>query len=150
MCFGGNGDWRGSDGVGDVGMSGKNDQYVNPLAKARGLGSAHAGVHHWINHRITAVAAIPLVIWLVWAMMGMGAWDHANFASWLSVPCNAVLMVLSVIALFYHAALGAQIIIEDYVHCAGLKIASLVGLNLFFFAAAVLSLFAVLKIALAG
>lgn len=121
-----------------------------PAARARGLGAAHEGVTHWWHARVTAVAATPLMLWLVWSVIHMQGWAHADFTLWLAQPVNAVLMVLSVITVFYHAALGAQVIIEDYVHHEGFKIAKLIGMQLFFLTAAVACVFSIFKIALAG
>jgi len=121
-----------------------------PLARARGLGSAHEGVSNWWQLRLTAAAAIPLVFWLVWSVVHMQNWSHGEFTSWLAQPVNAVLMVLSVLLMSVHAALGSREIAEDYVHHEGFKIATLAMLQLFFFAVAVACIFSILKIAFTG
>lgn len=119
----------------------------SPLARARGLGSAHDGVHHWIVQRVTALALAPLVVWLVWSVVQMQGLEYEAFLAWQAQPVNAVLMILSVITMFYHAALGMQVIIEDYVQGELCRFLSIHGLNVSFFAGAIACVFAVLKIA---
>lgn len=129
-------------------MTKKTERIQSPLARARGLGSAHHGVRHWMHQRITALALIPLSIWLVWSILSLRGVPHMEFIAWLSQPLHAVLMIFFVIAAFYHTALGMQVIIEDYVHCKCAKMASLIGLNLFFLGGALACLYAILRIAL--
>ncbi len=128
----------------------KKEDFKSPLSAARGEGSTQSGAHHWMHERITSVASIPLMIWLVWSVTNFGILDYASFTAWLAQPVNAVLMILSIITTFYHAALGAQVIIEDYIHNEGYKLAKLISIKLFFFAAAVATIFSILKIAFAG
>lgn len=120
----------------------------NPLTRARGLGPAHGGLHHWIAQRVTAVASIPLMVWLAWSIIGLVHADHAVFIAWLAKPINAVLMILCIVTFFYHSILGNQVVIEDYIHNEGFKIIKLVAMKLLLIAAAVASLYAVLKVAL--
>lgn len=118
-----------------------------PTARARGLGSAHEGAGHWWELRATAVAGIPLVLWLVWSVVHIENWTHEEFTRWLAQPVNAVLMIVSVLVLFFHGALGSQEVVEDYVHHKGIKVVKLIGMQLLFFAGAVACIFSVLKIA---
>lgn len=131
-------------------MSNKSDNLVSPLAKARGLGSAHDGVHHWMSQRITAIANIPLVIWFVVSIVMLRGASYEVFTSWLAQPVNAILMILFIVSTFYHAFLGSQTIVEDYIHCKTLKLTKLIAMKLFFFAAGVACIFSILKIAFAG
>lgn len=124
------------------------DRILSPLARARGQGAVHDGVHHWLHQRITAVANIPLMLWLVWSVVHMRGWSHDSFTQWLAQPINAVLMILAIISVFYHAALGTQVIAEDYIESAGCRMVKVAGLKLFFIAAAVACIFSVLKVAL--
>ena len=93
-----------------------------PLGKAIGLGSAQSGAHHWWMQRVTAVALIPLALWFVWSLMSLLGADQATVQQWISQPLNAALLMALVIAMFYHAQLGLQVVIEDYVHTAWLEI----------------------------
>jgi succinate dehydrogenase / fumarate reductase membrane anchor subunit len=128
----------------------KPENLINPLAKARGLGPAHEGVHHWLHQRITAVINIPLMLWLVWSVTHMTSWDYATFTGWLAQPVNAILMILAVLSVFYHASLGAQVMAEDYIHNPALRMIKLTGMKLFFMAAVVACVFSILKIAFGG
>lgn len=119
------------------------------LGRARGLGASHHGFGHWWHQRVTAVANLFLMLWLAWSVATMAGWDYGAFTSWLAAPLNAVLMILAVISVFYHAALGTQVIAEDYIHAQGLKLATLLLLRFTCFAGAVACLFAILKIAFA-
>lgn len=124
--------------------------FRNPLVVAHGMGSAREGTHHWLHERITGVAATPLMIWLAWSVVQFGTLDYAAFIAWQAEPVNAVLMILSVITVFYHTALGIQSVVEDYVHQPAVKIITLVAARLFFLAAALATIFSILKIAFAG
>ena len=121
-----------------------------PLARVRGLGSAKEGVAHWWAQRVTAVALVPLSLWFVaWVVRLAGA-NHALVLEWLSSPLSASLMILVIIVTFHHAQLGLQVVIEDYVHHEGLKVASILlvkGLALLLATSAIV---AVLKIAVRG
>jgi succinate dehydrogenase / fumarate reductase membrane anchor subunit len=120
----------------------------SPLARARGLGSARDGVHHWLMQRITAMANIPLMIWLIYSVVDLGGAGYAEVSFWLSQPLNAILMILAVLSVFYHAALGSQVIAEDYIHHEGLKILKVIGMKLTLTALAVACIFSILKVAL--
>ncbi|MCE3232603.1 MAG: succinate dehydrogenase [Rickettsiaceae bacterium] len=87
-----------------------------PLAKVKGLGTAHSGVHHWWMQRVTAVALIPLVIWFVILVIRASV-NAETLISYLNHPFNAVTMILFIVAMLYHGCLGVQVIIEDYLHC---------------------------------
>jgi succinate dehydrogenase membrane anchor subunit len=110
------------------------------LGRARGLGSAKAGVEHWWRQRLTALALVPLLLWFVAALVAHTGADHANVVLWLGSPVTFALMVLLVGAGFWHMALGLQVVIEDYVHGEALKLGLVVLVQ---FATAVLALMAV-------
>ncbi len=126
----------------------ENHGMKSPLARARGLGSAKEGANHWMSQRITAIANIPLVIWFVYSIVTHLGASHAEFTGWLAHPFNAIAMILLVLSTFYHAKLGSQVVVEDYIHNEGLKFFKLIAFKLFFFAAGVACIFSILKIAL--
>ncbi len=126
----------------------ENDGIKTPLARARGLGSARQGVHHWMHQRMTSVANIPLVVWFVYSVVMLKGADYEVFTTWLAQPLNAVLMILFIVSVFYHAVLGVQVVIEDYIHNEGCKVVKLALLKLVFIALSVASIFSILKIAL--
>ncbi|MFS8086551.1 MAG: succinate dehydrogenase, hydrophobic membrane anchor protein [Acidobacteriota bacterium] len=99
------------------------------LSQARGLGSAKDGSTHWWVQRVTAVALVPLAIWLLASLVALGRGNHADFIVWLQSPLNAILMVSLVIALFWHMALGLQVVVEDYAHSRPLKIFALLAIH---------------------
>jgi len=89
---------------------------LNPLARARGHGSAKEGVHHWYAQRASALLLIVLMGWLIYAMIRLAGADHGTASSFIAQPSNAAFLVLLIVTLFYHAMLGLQVVIEDYVH----------------------------------
>lgn len=122
---------------------------TSPLGRAKGLGSAKEGTDHWFMQRVTAIANLPLMLWLIYNVVTMskGGVTHVEFTTWLAHPINAILMTLVVISVFYHAKLGSQVVTEDYIHCEGMKMVKLIGQKLFFFGMAVAAIFSILKIA---
>jgi succinate dehydrogenase / fumarate reductase membrane anchor subunit len=95
------------------------------LARVRGLGSAKEGVAHWWAQRVSALLLIPLVIWFVAALVYHTGTDHAGVSLWLGAPVTYGAMLVLLGALFWHAALGLQVVIEDYIAGEALKIASI-------------------------
>jgi succinate dehydrogenase / fumarate reductase membrane anchor subunit len=119
----------------------------SPLRRAQGLGSAKKGVEHWWMQRVTAVALIPLTLWFAASLIVLGGSDYSTFIIWLRAPLVTVLMVLLLIALFYHTALGLRVVVEDYIHSDRVKIPMLVTINLGCFALAIAGIIATLRIA---
>jgi len=93
------------------------------LGRARGLGSAKEGVAHWWVQRVTAVLLIPLVLWFVASLLAHLGADYTGVIAWLHEPLTYGLMVLLLGAMFWHAALGLQVVVEDYVHDEAAKLA---------------------------
>ncbi len=120
----------------------------SPLSRAHGLGSAKSGLDHWIMQRVTAVGNLILGLWLLWSMIAHAGMNYTEAVLWISEPLNAVCMILFVISSFYHAVLGAQVIVEDYIHNEGFKLFKLLGQRLVFFAMGVACIFSVLQVAL--
>lgn len=98
----------------------------SPLGRVRGLGSAKEGVNHFWAQRMTALALIPLCVWFVISLLVITGADHATVKAWVSSPVVAGLLILLIAATFYHAFLGLQVVIEDYIHGEGLKLFTLV------------------------
>jgi len=95
------------------------------LARVRGLGSAKSGTAHWWSQRLTAIALVPLIVWFVASLIGMAGADYYTVHAWIGSPVVAGLLIFLVVATFYHAYLGLQVVIEDYVHNEACKIAGL-------------------------
>ena len=121
----------------------------SPLACAIGLGSAKDGVGAWWAERVSAVAIVPLTLWFVASIIGHAGSDHAAFVVWLRNPLASIPMVLLLIALFNHTALGLQVVIEDYVH-SGIKFAAVIAMRLACFAIATAGIMATLGIVVSG
>ena len=114
-----------------------------------GLGSAKEGVEHWWMERVSAIALVPLTLWFVASIIAHAGSNYATFIAWLRTPLASILMILLLIALFYHTALGLQVVIEDYVH-SGAKFAALITVRLGCFAFAAAGIVAALRIAFGG
>ena len=95
------------------------------LSRARGLGSTNEGVHHWRWQRITGIALVPLALWFVFSMIGLIGADLSAVRAWVGAYGNPVLLTSLIIAMFHHAQLGLQVIIEDYVHGEATKASSI-------------------------
>ena len=100
-----------------------------PLGRAQGLGSAKEGVGHWWAQRMSALALVPLTVWFVASLVAMAGADYFAIRDWIGSPVVAGLLVLLIVATFYHTALGLQVIIEDYVHHPAVKFAGLLAVN---------------------
>ncbi len=120
------------------------------LARARGLGSTKHGVGHWWAQRLTAVALIPLSLWAVASAISLGGADYATYHAWISELGNLVLMLCFVTALFHHAQLGMQVVIEDYVHGETAKVTLLIATKFIAIIGAFSCIVAALKVALSG
>ncbi len=120
------------------------------LRRARGLGAAGFGTEHWWAERLTAIALIPLIVWFVIAVIPLTGVDHATALAWIGHPVNATLLTLLVAAIMHHGQLGLQVVIEDYVHAEGLKLASVLLVKAAALVLGLGSIFAVMKIAFGG
>ena len=114
-----------------------------PLARARGLGSAREGVHHWWAQRLTAIALIPLVVWFAISLVMLSGADYGMARAWIGSPLVMVLLILTIVIGLHHGQLGLQVVIEDYVHGDGWKLALIVAVR---FVAVVFGLAAVVAI----
>jgi succinate dehydrogenase / fumarate reductase membrane anchor subunit len=121
----------------------------SPFARAIGLGSAKEGVGPWWAERVSAVALIPLTLWFAASIIVHTGSDYTAFVAWLREPLVATLMILLLIALFHHTALGLQVVIEDYIH-SGAKFAAVIAVRLGCFALAIAGFVATLRIAFSG
>ena len=122
--------------------------YRTPLGRARGLGSAKHGAGHWVSERVSAIALVPLVIWMVYAVLQLAAGDYGYAVHWIQSPLNATLTALTLAVSFWHMQAGLRVVVEDYIHKAFSK-SVLLLINLFVCAlAGALAIFSILKVAL--
>ena len=117
-----------------------------PYAKITGKGATGEGTTHFWRQRLTALANVPLTLFLVWLVTKLAGAERAEMVSLISNPLVAGLLVLTIIAVFWHMALGMAVVIEDYVHAEGLKIVLIIANNFFALALAGMTLVAVLKL----
>jgi succinate dehydrogenase / fumarate reductase membrane anchor subunit len=99
--------------------------FRSPLSRARGLGSAKSGVHHWWIQRLTAIALIPLVVWFAISLVMLSGADYAVVRAWLGSPLVMVLLILTIGIGLHHGQLGLQVVWEDYTD-GGLRVVMIV------------------------
>ena len=116
------------------------------IGRVRGLGSAHAGAHHWWHQKLTAGTNVLLIAWLLASVAMLPSYDHMTVRLWLSSAWAAVPMALLIGSVFYHFRLGLQVVIEDYAHKES-RFVLTVLLNVFTAATAGIAIFSILKVA---
>ena len=120
--------------------------YQTPLARARGLGSAGVGSHEWWRQRVTAIALVPLGFWFALSAARLPGMAYEDVLNWVKHPWNSILLLSFIIVVAYHAVLGLQVVIEDYVHTDWVKIFALLGVKLVFSFLGLAALYATLRI----
>ena len=120
------------------------------LSRARGLGSAKEGVSHWWAQRLTALALVPISLWFAGSLIGLVGAGQPAVVAWASSPLSAVLLIALIVATFHHAQLGLQVVIEDYVHNEGAKLAAILVVKGAAFLLATAGVLAVVKMAMKG
>lgn len=120
------------------------------LGRVRGLGSAHHGAHHWLLQRFTAVGNLVLVLFLVVSLALLPGYDFVSVRGWAQGPLVATALALLIVSTFWHARLGLQVMVEDYVHTPGNRFAMILLLNLAAVGGAIFGLVSVARIAFSG
>jgi succinate dehydrogenase / fumarate reductase, membrane anchor subunit len=120
----------------------------SPLSRVEGLGSAKDGTAHWWSQRVTAVALIPLTLWLMFSLLTLPALDYDTVRIWLSVPISGFLATLLVAVTTYHSYLGTTVIVEDYVHTTGMKVLTLTTLKFLYVLCGGVGIFGILRVVL--
>jgi succinate dehydrogenase / fumarate reductase membrane anchor subunit len=124
------------------------DMLRSPLGRARGLGSARAGSHHWWAQRLTALALVPLTLWFIFSIIHLAGASHQVVIDWLSRPLALGLMLALIIATFHHLQLGVQVVIEDYVNDERIKMGAVLAVKALCVLLALICIVSVLKIGL--
>lgn len=125
-------------------------RYRTPLKDVRGLGTAKAGTEHFVLQRLTATALVFLTIWFLVFVLGLIGSDYAGASAAVAKPWNAILLVGFLVAMFWHAQLGLQVVLEDYIHNSLLALALQVTVKFVAVVGAIAGVFAVVRIALGG
>ena len=125
-------------------------QLRTPISRVRGLGPAKSGLGHWQMQRLTAVANLLLLLWFLISCLTLAGASYEETRAWLASPVSAGLMILLLASACYHAKLGLQVVVEDYVHHEGLKVGALTALTLVTAALAVIGIVAILKVSTGG
>ncbi len=133
-----------------MGPYGKNPgRLITPLKRVRGLGvSREEGTSHFIAQRVNGLALIPLTFWLVYGVIAHIGSSYAEFMDWATSLSTATLLAFTIMASFWHAAMGLQVVVEDYVHHEFVKVCLLALIRISCFGFALLGLISVLKLAL--
>ena len=118
------------------------------IGRVRALGSAHSGAHHWLVQRFTAIGNMVLGLYLLFSLASLGDHSFDALRVWVSQPLPAAALALFTVSAFWHARLGLQVVIEDYVHEHANKFAAIALLNLATFAGAGLALLSIIRLAL--
>ena len=129
-------------------MTGQTKSMSTPLARARGLGSAKSGLHHWWHQRVSAVAMVGLVSWMVFIVFSLAGADYQTALNVLAHPAHATVVVLFVVVGLWHASLGLQVVLEDYVANEGLRLIAVLAVKMAASVIAVVAILSVLKVAL--
>ena len=120
---------------------------MTPLNRVLGLGAAKGAAEHWWLQRLMAVALLPLGLWFADALLTLPGFDYATVAAWVRQPVTSILLILMVVSVGYHSALGVQVVIEDYVSGKGASAATLMASTLAHAGLTIAAIFAVLKVA---
>jgi succinate dehydrogenase / fumarate reductase membrane anchor subunit len=120
------------------------------LGRVRGLGSARGGTAHWWAERLTSIALVPLTLWFILAALHLSGLSRADVAHWAANPINAALLVALVLATFHHMQLGLQVVVDDYVHQEGARMAAILAIKGAAALLGLIALVAVLKLAFSG
>ncbi len=124
--------------------------FKTPLAKVKNLSSANNASSHWWMQRITALALIPLSIWMVIYLKLLLVADYSQIIAWLNEPWNTLLALTWIVMVFYHSALGLQVVIEDYVSTETYKITAIWTVKASCFILALASIIAIFRIMILG
>jgi succinate dehydrogenase / fumarate reductase membrane anchor subunit len=122
------------------------DPFRTPLSTVKGLGSTGEGTTHFWRQRLTALVLTPLLLWFCFSLAAMPV-SHATLVAWVAQPAVAVALILLIFANFYHAQLGLQVVIEDYVSTHSTRTIGIIVMTFLCLMFGLIGVFAVLKIA---
>lgn len=123
-------------------------RYRTPLKNVRGLGAAKSGTEHFVMQRLTATALVGLALYFVVFVLSLLGADYVTATAAIAKPWNAILIVGFLVAMFWHAQIGLQVVLEDYIHNSLLALALQTTVRFIAVLGAIISIFAVARIAL--
>jgi succinate dehydrogenase / fumarate reductase membrane anchor subunit len=123
-------------------------RFRTPLKNVRGLGAAKIGTEHFVMQRLTATALVVLAIWFLVFVLSLVGADFETARVAVARPWNAILLVGMLVAMFWHAQIGLQVVLEDYIHNTLLALALQTSVKFIAVVGAIASIFAVVRIAL--
>ncbi|MEE9320340.1 MAG: succinate dehydrogenase, hydrophobic membrane anchor protein [Granulosicoccus sp.] len=121
-----------------------------PLSEVKGLGSAREGTDHFWSQRLSALALIPLTLWLCFSIAALPGMDYLSIREWLSNPFTAIMMILLIITGFHHSRLGMQMVIEDYISSHATRTVVIIAVTLATWVFTVIGVFSVMRITFNG
>ena len=110
------------------------------------MGSANDGTGQWWAQRVSALALVPLSLWFLISLMALKSLDYYSVRAWFAHPVDGFLAALTLTVLAYHSYLGTIVVVEDYVHAAGAKLAALLALRFLHILAGGAAIFAILHL----
>jgi succinate dehydrogenase / fumarate reductase, membrane anchor subunit len=119
----------------------------SPLGRVLGLGSARGGSSHWYAQRVTAAGLVLLTLWFVVSLASLADASYEQVTGWLRWPLNSALALLLVVVAAWHAVLGLQVVVEDYVADKTRRLLAIIAIKFAFVVATVVGVLAVLRIA---
>ena len=120
---------------------------ISPLNRVLGLGAAGGGAEHWWAQRLTAVALVPLGLWLLISLGSLEASSYEAVVAWLQRPLTGMLLLLTVAVFVYHSYLGVQVVVEDYVGGHAARVVVLVASLFLHVVLAVAAIYSILRVA---
>src|SRR5882762_3961595 len=119
----------------------------SPLGEVLGLGAAKEGASHWWAQRVSSIGLLLLAPWFLISFLCLGDVGYDAVFMWVAMPLHAVLLCLLLVTLAYHAQLGLQVVVEDYVANKAVKILTMLVIDFALVVLGVLGAFFVLRIA---
>lgn len=109
-------------------MGQKKQSFKTPLGIVKGLGAAHHGPSHWLMQRFSAIGLVLFGLWFIYAFLTQVPAAYGDVLAWIQHPLNMAALGVTIALLLFHGILGLQVIIEDYIHCAWIKLLSIYSL----------------------
>ena len=102
----------------------------------------HQATRVWLSERITGLALIPLSVWLAAQLGTLHRLGQIEFTQFMGQPAHALPMLAFLALSAYHARLGLECILDDYVHHPLIKRATRLAIALTLIGVVAVSAFA--------